>query len=262
MTKATLHEVSGIPSDYLAKKLTELKKWGYLDSKQKGNQVIWWTIRNESTQYIFNLQSTVSGKDRAVRFTWDNRELRTVGEIAGILNKEFEDKKEDLLPFTVFILRALKGRADLQNECIATEEPTPEQMRRMIDVRIIREERKLKFVRAVLNENVFWKDEPDVAKSIGGRTDRTARLANAEAYKEAKKLFEGRKIVEHTKEKTKGITKEDLRGCLPGTRFKLSEDKKMYKDVTGGLDGDDFKWYHVPSWALDADGNVIPSKLT
>jgi hypothetical protein len=258
MTRDSLSQISGIPSEYLGKKLTELNKWGFVAKRSSGTKVIWRTVRNESTQHFFNLKSTRVGSDPALKFEWDEK-LRTVGEIASLLGNEYKDVNEDLVEFTVKILRALKGRADLQNEYIHTTEPTPEQMARMINLRIIREVRKIKFAQMVLDEPFFWKDRPDVGTYIGGRSD---KAVNAKAYTEAVEMYKGKRAAERMT-KMVSLNKEDLNGCIPNTTFKIHPDKKRYMDVS---DGKGAEWWAIAPIALNEDGSLkegyLPNGVT
>jgi hypothetical protein len=185
------------------------------------------------------------GSDPALLFNWDDK-LQNVGEISSSIKNEYKDINEDLREFTIKILMALKGRADLQNENVHTTEPTPDQMSRMILLRIIREERKIKFARMVLDEPMFWKDQPDVSKHIGGRNDKSV---NGKAYTEAVEMHKGKRAAERMNHIV-SVSKEDRVGCIPGTLMKILPDKKRYIDM------EDKSIWPIPSYALDEDGNL------
>ncbi len=164
LPSTTLFETLAVGYPYGIKVLRKLKHKKLIGSIQRGNHVLYYTIRTSQTEALFSARARATGKaEWLMPFAG---ELMTLLEVARKIKRKREVYSNvDVFTWAGHILYTLRWNSHRKENNLATQRPYAEEMRLFLEQRLALARFELAFIEELMKAPI-WDDSTQTWKNI------------------------------------------------------------------------------------------------
>lgn len=177
LTVAEAARIAGIPHEYSRKRISLLKKKGYLNSRAMGSMIYYSTIRMPETTEHFAVGGIANGSKDEISVPFYGEMLTFPQMLSKVAtsSKKLNSNITKLYSLTGHILATLQVRSYKKSLKQPTQPPDEDTLRKLLIQYINHTEMELKLAKELLNCRILWSGSTGVWQMISTNTptDRT-----------------------------------------------------------------------------------------